>query len=188
MPTKEQLLERPVKLSDLVEKLALDEDSFEEEVREQPKLFLEASRYRAMKMRKRATASFMYDRAMAEVKLEGRKLKDDKGKKKLTEGALSDRALLSDNAHKYRTDMDEAYLDEELAKGLVEAWRQRGQMLKIISDIRCSEVGSEIRSVRENLIRDDMKRNSQSLRERVDRKYGRVKGHPDKCKCSECFR
>jgi len=178
-----EFLNQPTNLRRLVGSLEWDEDAFEDAVREQPKLYLEASRYRAVKARRKARAEFGLAQATAEKKLVLRSKRDKAGRKMLTEPAIAEGAVLSPEYVIARRALDDAYVGEELAKAIMEAYRQRGQMLKIIADIRTSEVASEIRNVRENLARDEFHklsdRTREKLHERHSKKNHKLAGRPE---------
>ena len=180
MSTLKTFLNQPTNLRKLVDKLEWDEDAFEDAVREQPRLYLEASRYRALKARRQARAKFALTNTVAEKKLILRGRKDRAGRKQLTESAVTESAALTEDVKDAQKNLDDAYVQEELAKAIMEAYRQRGQMLKIIADIRSSEVASEIRSVRENLARDEMHKLSDRTREQLaKRKKHPLAGRPE---------
>lgn len=169
-----KFLDKPTNLMLLVRRLSWDEDEFEEAVREQPSLYLEASRYRALKARRLKRAEFSLSTTTAETKTKLRTKRDKGGRKLLTEPATAETATIDPAVVVARKKLDEAYVQDELAKSLMEAYRQRGQMLKIVADIRASEVASEIRNVRENLARDDMR----NLSDRVRSQFAGKKKHP----------
>lgn len=163
-----RLIEKPVNVRELVDALRIKEEELEEAALEQSALFWEASRYRILKMRKRAKASFEYDRAFAEQRLRGRKKKSEDGKKSLTEGAVSDMALCSDDIDSLRKAMDDAYAYEELSKQLVECFKQRKDMIRSITTLRASEMSSDLRSTRTKMNLDEVDKMRRKVRERVD--------------------
>lgn len=132
----------------LIELLAVvDEDILAEAIR-QPTLMVQASRYRVAKMRDRAQAIARLDAARAELALKIRNKKDAAGRK-MTEGALKERLELSPTIRRLREESDRAYEGEELAKLILESFRQRNSAIKIVADVRVyegSREGAEVES------------------------------------------
>lgn len=166
--TTRSLLERPVKLRRLVDKLQFEVDQVEDAAREQPKLQLEAGRYRVQKIRAFNGAKLAHEQALAGLKLKTRRFKDDKGKQKYSnESSVSNKAELDPEVIRSRKAMDEAAAEEELGKVLTDCYRQRSHMLLVIAKIAAAEMGSSLRDTQQRMAQDDVNKIRQKARERV---------------------
>jgi hypothetical protein len=165
----QRFLDKTVDLRRLIRKLDFVDEAVEDAVVEQPRLFLEASRYRVQKMRKRVQKTLAYesDRAVIATKL--RERKDERGKRILTEGAVSDKAAQKTSVLNLRKAMEFSYVEEKFAEHMIEAFRQRRDALKIIVDARMAEVGGEIRKIKEQAGHNKMKRVQKEVRARYKR-------------------
>lgn len=163
-----EFLTTPVNVKRLVKSLAIEEDQIEDAAMENPRLIWEAGRYRIMKMVRTQQAVFSYERAYAEKRLKGRSRKAESGKREFTEGAVSDYALVSPQIGDLKREMDKAYADEEIAKLLLECFKQRRDMIKAIATIRASEISAELRQVRENMKKDEFEKTRKRVREQID--------------------
>lgn len=132
-----------MKAEELIEKLGvIDENIMAESVR-QPLLFVDAARYRVVKMRKRAQvgAQLEYERSRIATQLRNKKGKD--GDKKVTEGAIKELIEQNEKIRDLRSQSDRAYEEEEFAKLLLEAFRQRNSAIKIIAEMQMLEGSRE---------------------------------------------
>lgn len=167
----QKILEAPVNLTRLIRKLQIDEDNLEQAALEQPGLLLEASRYRAKKMRRRAMA-FMEaenNRAQTGLGIRARKFEGEKG---ITEKAVADKTLLSGAVKKTKMKLEEAYVAEEWAKSLVTAYMHRLSVLKILAEIRNTDLNSEIRHAKSQMAVDSMRKNADRIREQYEEGAG----------------
>lgn len=160
------ILNAPVNLKKLIAKIAFDADLLEKAALEQPGLYLEASRYRTLKMRKKARAFLQRDMIKAELGLQYRRKSKDG--EKLREGEIKDSALLDPKSRAAQEAADRAVEEEEWAKGLVEVFRQRLSVLKVVADIRNAEMASEIRHAKEQMATAGMRRAAERVREKFD--------------------
>lgn len=160
------ILARPVNIRDLVDNLEFDVDDLERAALVQPKYFLEASRYRTLKLRKRARAYVKLELLKAEA---GMQLRRKKADKKLTEAAINSQVLADEECQKWRDRLEQAYVEEKYSELLVEAYKQRLSVIKVLSDIRNSEISSELRAVRQSIAADSLRK----VKEKVKRRgYG----------------
>lgn len=166
--TTRALLERPVKLRRLVDQLQFEVDQVEDAAREQPKLQLEAGRYRVQKIRAYNGAKLAHEQALASLKLKTRRFKDDKGKQKYSnESSVSNKSELNPVVIKARIAMDDAAAEEELGKVLTDCYRQRSHMLLVIAKIAASEVQSDLRHTHNRLAQDEVNKIRSKAKQRV---------------------
>lgn len=160
-----QQLEKPVDVKLLIDKLSFDADDFDQANLEQPKLRLEAGRYRTWAVLEKARSEFRVEIVEAELGIE---LRDGKEEKKLTEKAIQQNVVVSKD---YRQARRMAYLakaTEEWAKQLTEAYDQRLMVLNNIVKIRTGEMASNLRSVKEKAAVDVMMKKAERLRRNLD--------------------
>lgn len=150
----ESILNRPVNLKGLIDKIAFDPEDLEHAALEQPGLYLEASRYRTLKMRKKNSAYVTMNAVKARLGLSYRKKKRDG--QRLTEGAVKDAALFDPEMVSACKGLDHASEEEEWAKALVEVFRQRLSVIKVLTEIRVAEISNEIREVKNKMAVDSM--------------------------------
>lgn len=161
-----QILERPVNLRGLIDKIAFEPETLEDAALEQPGLYLEASRYRTLKMRKRLAKELERDKVKAEVGLTQRRKK--KEGERQTESAIKDIAALDPSFVLAQKALDQSEVEEELAKGLLEVFRQRLKVIEVLKDIRISEASPLIKKVRQEMASSHMRRAAEKARERYE--------------------
>lgn len=160
----QEILEAPVNLLRLIRRLQIDEDALEQAALEQPGLLLESSRYRAKKMRRRAMALIDAEVIRAQTGLGLRASKYD-GSKALTEKAVTDKTLLSPKYRKAKRKLERLYVEEEWAKSLVTAYMHRLSVLKLLVEIRNTDMHSEIRQAKSKMAVDSMRKRAERIRE-----------------------
>lgn len=160
-------LNAPVNLKKLISRISFDADLLEKASLEQPGLYLEASRYRTLKMRKKNKAFVQKDMVKAELGIKYRKRKGDG--EKLTEGAAKDKVLFDPAMQEAQAALDRATEEEVWAQGLVEVFRQRLSVLKIVAEIRNSEMANEIRHAKENMATAGMRKAAEQARGRFEK-------------------
>ncbi len=152
-----EYLDEQVDLPTLIDALEFTDETVASAAELQPKLFLEAGRFRVQKMRKKNQAEAAHALLLSEKALKTReKFKNDG--EKVTEANIKeklgrDRELL--DAAKLCSSSEES---EEYARLLVEAYRQRSSSLKVVADLMNSEArvrsldsGPEIKKLKEKL-------------------------------------
>ena len=129
-----ELLEEQVDVRRLIDKIEFSESSLMEAAFNQPKLFWESGRLRVQQMQKRAMLETKIDleRSLSGLKIRGKT--DSKGKKKYSEGGVKERIILSSTVKELTKLLDKAQLEEELGKNLVDAYRMRRDVLRIVID------------------------------------------------------
>ena len=166
--TSEEFLDAPVDLRRLVDGLAFDVDQLEEAARMQPRLNLEAGRFRVQKIRAHAVAKLEYDQTAAQEKTKIRKFINDKGKPKYsTEGAVAERSLANPALIRLRQKVDAAQEAEELAKMLTESYKQRSMMILVVGRIQSAEVNSEVQDVRSRVAQEEVNKIRTKARIRI---------------------
>jgi len=161
----DNLLAEPVNVKSLIEQLDFSEENIMVANREQPSLFLEASRYRVKKMRSRiqAEAVLESEKANAALFLRKKKIGRDSG---ITEGYIRDKVAVHPKVEEARTKFDNCQVHEEWAKLLLEAYRQRRDAIRTLAELLGAEANAQARAARkdaemagfENLKRDIRKK------------------------------
>ena len=165
------VLDKPVNLRGLIQRIAFEPESLEDAALEQPGLYLEASRYRTLKMRKRLSRELQRDMVKADFGLQRRK---KKLADKLTESAIKDSVMLSQEVVTAEKELNRSLVEEEWSKGLVETFRQRQKVIEVLKDIRISESTPIVRKVRNELAMKSMRRAAEKARERYDESEGEI--------------
>ena len=123
------LLEQQVDLAKLLDSIPLREEALIEAALEQPSFVFEAGKYRVQKFHKRN----MYETRLALEKskagLRLRNIRDTKGTKAFTEGAVKERIELNPRVRKVRKFLQKAETEEEMGKLLQEVFRQRADSI-----------------------------------------------------------
>ena len=149
MPTTQEIrkyLRSPVKLKSLIRQLDFDEEDLPSAILKQPSLFLEASRYRVQRMRKRFQAEAIYEKERVEAALAIRR---KKRKTKITEAYIKD--LVARRLEEPQERIDNARELEEFAKLLLDAYRYRKDACKILSELLGAEATAQGRLVRRGI-------------------------------------
>jgi len=148
----ELLLEAPVDIRQLIKKLEFSDEDVARATMEQAKLFLEASRYRVLCMRKRLRAVATYELLCSQEALKLRRAKralvDKKDKSQLTEKSISDRISVLSTVVQARRELDIETVYEEWSKLLVDAYKQRRDACRILAEIMGAEASAELRVAR----------------------------------------
>lgn len=160
-----QFLEEPVDVLSLIKQLDFSEEEVEHAAMEQPGLFLEAARIRVQKMRKRAQAKMAFEAESARTRLHIAGTVQHK----------KDKSILVKSVRIAERRYEAALREEEFAKALMEAFRERKDATKIIVDARWAEAGNAVRRAKEqegrNLARKvqkEVRRRYQELPEEDD--------------------
>lgn len=160
-----ELLAAPIDVRRLVSKLAFNLDNFEQANMEQPRLYLEAGRYRTKAALDKARAELQLEVTMAETGAQWRE-RPTSGKA-MTEKAIADKITLNKEVIKLRQRAYMAKVTEEWAKQLLEAYSQRLMVLGIIGKVRSSEIASELRAVKEQAAIQVVRREAEKVRRKL---------------------
>lgn len=145
------ILKEPVDLDNLIKQLDFAEENLIQANREQPSLFLEASRYRVKRMRVRIQSESEYEMKQSEASIFLRGLKKKAEKGVMTEGYIRDKVRIRPDVVTAREKFDKAQAHEEWSKLLLEAYRQRGSAIKTLAEILGAEANAQARMVRKDL-------------------------------------
>lgn len=134
-----RLLKKKVDLSSLLDSLDFTDEQIVDASKVQPLLFMEAARYRAKAMRKRSRLEAALSVARAERAGKFRSSKKEVGDR-VTEGQVQERLNKDPTIASLQASVDEAEVEEEYAKLLLEGFRMRRDALKVVADV----IGAEI--------------------------------------------
>lgn len=144
----ENILKDPVDVYGLIESLDFTEENLVEACLQQGKLFLEASRYRVKKMRRKIEAKAKLEAAETRVSLHYR-IKKQKGTRgSMTEGYIRDRVGTHPDVLSAKKKLGEAVVAEEWAEALLEAYKMRDSACRVLSRILGAEAVAEHKAVR----------------------------------------
>jgi len=129
----------------LIDRLRFDGETIVEDAMEQPRLFIEAARYRVRCLRKAMQARMALDTLRAELGAKARQqlsVNDER----VTERKVEE--VITSNAQwRKALELKQAVeAEEEMAKLLIEAFRQRQSCLKVVSDMATSEISLQAAS------------------------------------------
>ena len=166
MSNFEKILDAPVNVRKLIDNLDFAEEDLVNATLHQPKLFLEASRYRVKKLRKKIQARTEEDSVTTRVSLKYRVLKE-KGKKSLgTESAIKDRVAAHPDVIEAKSAYADAVIGEEWASSLARAYEMRGKACDILCRILTTEAAAEHKKIRMGEVTDNLKTARENLRKR----------------------
>jgi hypothetical protein len=144
----EMMLDEPVDLASLIEKPDFSEENIIEANREQPQLFLEASRYRVKKMRSRIQSESSLETEKAKASLFFRAKKKDKG---TTEPYIKAKIITDKAVQEAQQAFDKQLVYEEWAKQLLETYRYRGRAIQTLAELLGAEANAQARMARKDL-------------------------------------
>jgi|ERR1019366_3114305 hypothetical protein len=167
--TLEEILSEPVDLPGLIDHLDFSEENIIQANREQPQLYLEASRYRVKRMRARIRAESNLDTEKAQasifLRLKSRNSKDKNAK--LTEPYIKEKVAVSAAVVEARESFDKAQVYEEWSQRLLEAYRQRGHAIQTLAQLLGAEASAQARLVRKEVELAGL----ESLKDSVRKRY-----------------
>lgn len=138
--TTDDVLRRPVHVSDIIDALKFSDEQIEKAARQQPALVLTAARYRVKKMRRQHRKEAALKLLRAEKAKKFRRLLLENGQQRVTDKEIEEKLLRDSDIQEAMKELDESEEHEELSKLLMEAVRARGSSMKIIADL----IGAEI--------------------------------------------
>jgi len=158
-----ELLDRPVKLRKLVEKLFFELDDLEYAALHQPKLYLETGRFRAqqallLNARKRKLTQVIGTKSL--------RIRRKHQGEKYTEGAIKNELSQNTKLRKLQRMVDNSEVYLEFASQLSEAYKERMMILNILGKIRASEISSELRSAAGEEVVERMRKKANKVRDR----------------------
>lgn len=162
-----QLLEQRVDLSKLINQVTLREEQLIDAALEQPSLLLDAGKVRVQAFHKRTLYEARLKLEESKAGLRLRRIRDPKGKKEFSEGAVKERIQLQPGVRKVRRQLDKAYAEEEMGKLLSEVFRQRSDSIRVIVNAgKVSVHAKELEILRTN---KKLGRTVQRIRERWEK-------------------
>lgn len=162
LSTMLELISSNVDVEALVARVPFDEISIVQAAMEQPSLLLEANKLRVKCMHRRAALEQKINLKISMIGQKYRNVRSDKGRREHTEGAVKAYAEMQPVVIKLRRKLNIAFAKEELAKGLVDVFRTRKDVIRIIVDagkisMQAKEIAlltnnKKLRSVVRNLV------------------------------------
>lgn len=128
------LLKEDVDVKQLVEKVAFNEAELISAAFEQPILTKAAHQLRVQCMHRRAALEQKINLRISMIGQKYRNVRNSKGRRENTEGAVKAYAEMQPSVIKLRKRLNIAYAREELAKGLIDVFRTRKDMIRVIVD------------------------------------------------------
>lgn len=171
----DKILDQPVDLQGLIEKLDFSEENILAANREQPSLYLEASRYRVKKMRGRIQAESNLKAEEAKAGLFLRAKKKLNPKAGVTEGYIKDKIFVHPAVMEARQRYDDTQVYEEWAKLFLETYRQRGRAIQTLAELLGAEAIAQARIAHKELEIEGFEK----LKDAVRKKYPGRRGGED---------
>jgi len=151
-----------MKLKGLIDKLSFSLEELPAVILSQPKLMLSASHYRVQKLRKRQEVEAAFNRINSDAAL---KLREEGGKK--TEAYIRQKCEILPEVIQAQAELDEAKVLEVWGKHLLDAYHERGSMIKALVQLMGAEAALEMKFIRE----EHLRMGGKELRRRVQAKY-----------------
>ena len=166
--TKEvlEIIKEGVDLEKLMDEVSFDLDTFEQANLQQPRLYLEAGKYRTWSVLKKVRADFQLEIKTAEIALELRNKLD-----KPTEGRINQELSTNEDVQQLRKSAYMAKVADEWAKQLLEVYAHRLQVLNNITKIRTGEMATELRAIKEKAAVDDLRKEANKVRRKIAKDY-----------------
>lgn len=142
-PTQ-QILDLPVDLQELLDNLDFTEATCADAARNQPRLFATAGRYYSQKYRARMRAEHHAELMESETNLQIRWHDKEQGEKR-TEAYIKALVGKSKRVNDARKRLMTSQVEEQWSKHLYDAYRQRGNSIRVVSDLLGDEVAMESR-------------------------------------------
>lgn len=162
-----ELLEEKINIDRLLDNVAIREDQLIEALLMQPTLTKDAGIVRVQSFRKKTLYETRLKLSEAKAGLRLRRIRDVGGRKEFTEGAVKERIQLEPIVQKTRKRLDNALVEEEMCKLLMEVFRTRGNALNnIIQAGKVSIHAKELEYLKANKV---LSKGVQRLRDRWER-------------------
>lgn len=134
LPTLLELISEEVDISKLLSKITFSDNELIEAAMEQPSLLAEAIKLRVQCMHKRSVVDSKIALETSLLSQRFRRIRSPEGKRENTEGAVKAYVETQPIIIKLRKRLNRAFAEEELAKGLVDVYRTRKDVIRIIID------------------------------------------------------
>lgn len=157
-----RILRRPVNVLRLLRDLDFSDEEIVDASKQQPKLFVEAVRFRVQMMRKRFEVESALSLARSQKAAKIRAKLKGRGER-VTEGQVTERLGFDPDIVALETDVASAAQAEEYAKLLLEAFRMRRDALKVMADV----IGAELFISKREFGATEL----QSMKKTLEKKY-----------------
>lgn len=155
-----------VRVTELISSMGLSEETLYHDMLDQPKLFLQASRYRVAKMKARFKAEALVSQLRVDAAIIVRQ-RNVESETKVTEKAVEEQVSKNPKVREAEALYDEAKAMEEWAKLLLDSFRERGSMAKALVQLLGAEAAME-----SGLVRAEFERMGiDKLKEQVRNRY-----------------
>lgn len=144
-------------LQSLLDALDLTPETVLKAAGEQPVLFMDAARYRVGRMERRVRAKAVLETGKAECALRMRREAEDNGEK-ITEGKIGNLIDADAVIITLRANYEDAEVEDEFSKLLLEAFRVRRDCIRVISDLTGAERAIESLRTKETVELDKARR------------------------------
>lgn len=162
-----ELLEEKIDIAELLENIPLRESELIEAALAQPSLTMKAGTSRIQAFHKKTMLETRLKLTEAKAGLRLRRIRDGKGRKEFTEGAVKERIQLQPKVQLIRKRLDTAYAEEELGKLLSEVIRTRSDAIRnIVNAGKVSVHAKELEILRSSKI---LGKSVQRIRDRWNR-------------------
>lgn len=134
LPTLLELVSQEVDVQALLDKISFGDNELIEAALEQAQLLGEAIKLRVQCMHKRSAVESRIALKTSLLSQRFRRIRNSDGKRENTEGAVKAYVETQPEIIKLRKRLNRAFAEEELAKGLVDVFRTRKDVIRIIVD------------------------------------------------------
>ena len=162
-----ELLERPVDVKRLVDKLYFNVDDLEDAAIKQPKLYLEAGRFRAQSTLRVATLKRRLARIVGEASIQIRHKRTG-----TTETAIKHRVGKDHKVQSSQRKLDHAEIVDLFASQLTEAYKERLMVIAILARLKASEISSELKAVKNEAAVKAMRKRAHEARKAFEELEG----------------
>lgn len=153
----------PVDIKKLVSRLTFDLDDLEKAEHRQPRLRLEAGRFRAQIALKEKSVKRKLNRLIGKKSLRIRDLGEHK-----TEAAVKNVLSQDREVQKAQKKADTLEVYSDFAKDLMEAFKERSMALSNLTRLRSAEIGSHLASVKGEDEVDRIRKRAERMHHRLD--------------------
>jgi hypothetical protein len=150
---------------ELIEALPIVGENILAEAALQPQYFISAARYRVDRMRDRMQAAARREYLAARLRLLVRSRRNAAGKK-VSEGYLDEKIEVYPKHRELRLAVDQALLEEEFSKLILEAYRHRRDSIRIIAEAEQYEGSREGAELERLAARKDLVNRARDLEKR----------------------
>lgn len=167
----QDILNERVDIKVLLDSLDFTDETIGHAALDQGKLFSRVAQYYIQAMRNRICAETALDARKADRGHFFRQRDSERrqasktaaSQKQMTEGRLSELIKLSPSVKKLQDEYDRWVVVEEWAKQMIEAYRQRAQMIKAVAGILGEEAVSDLRIFKENRAKERLRKTRATL-------------------------